>query len=274
MTKGVRMKEYFPEYYSEFRCIAGDCRHSCCKGWEIDVDEKSLLRYKDHPDIMKRIKDGSFILDSEERCPFLLSNGLCDMILKYGEDMLCDICTDHPRFRNYGTDEDGEEYVDTGLGLCCEAAAALILDRDRPFALVPARELDPVFGIMSDRNIPIERKLDILSKERMSSDERVKLFLSLERLDPAWDTMLSKVEERQVEREEPDEDVRKRLSNLVCYLLFRHGSDKLRFTAECTELIFDLWRCGYDIPECARMFSSEVEYSDINVDMLLNTFGE
>ena len=86
--------------------------------------------------------------------------------------------------------------------------------------------------------------------------------------------MLSKVEERQVEREEPDEDVRKRLSNLVCYLLFRHGSDKLRFTAECTELIFDLWRCGYDIPECARMFSSEVEYSDINVDMLLNTFGE
>ena len=29
-----------PDYFSEFSCIAGDCKDSCCLGWEIDIDEE------------------------------------------------------------------------------------------------------------------------------------------------------------------------------------------------------------------------------------------
>ena len=40
------MKEIFPSYYPEFRCIAGACRHSCCIGWEIDIDPLTADFYK------------------------------------------------------------------------------------------------------------------------------------------------------------------------------------------------------------------------------------
>ena len=36
------MRIIAPDYYREFHCIADKCRHSCCIGWEIDIDA-------DHP---------------------------------------------------------------------------------------------------------------------------------------------------------------------------------------------------------------------------------
>ena len=39
------MNIYVPEYYASFRCIASRCGHTCCAGWEIDIDGESLARY-------------------------------------------------------------------------------------------------------------------------------------------------------------------------------------------------------------------------------------
>ena len=35
------MKIRTPEYYKDFKCIAGACTDTCCAGWDVDVDEKS-----------------------------------------------------------------------------------------------------------------------------------------------------------------------------------------------------------------------------------------
>ena len=35
------MKEYIPDYYKDFQCIADKCKDSCCIGWEIMIDSKS-----------------------------------------------------------------------------------------------------------------------------------------------------------------------------------------------------------------------------------------
>ena len=32
------MKEYIPDYYKDFQCIADKCKDSCCIGWEIMID--------------------------------------------------------------------------------------------------------------------------------------------------------------------------------------------------------------------------------------------
>ena len=40
------MKIYAPNYYNAFKCIADKCNHSCCVGWEIDIDNKTLDYYK------------------------------------------------------------------------------------------------------------------------------------------------------------------------------------------------------------------------------------
>ena len=36
------MKTFAPNYYPSFRCIADKCRHSCCVGWDVYIDEETL----------------------------------------------------------------------------------------------------------------------------------------------------------------------------------------------------------------------------------------
>lgn len=128
------MKTFVPSYYEKFSCIAEKCSHTCCVGWEIDIDEASLEKYKEIPDIREKISFSDtphFELSKDEVCPFLASSGLCDMISRYGEGMLCQICRDHPRFRNFIA---GREEI--GLGLVCEEAARIILSEKEPLRFV------------------------------------------------------------------------------------------------------------------------------------------
>ena len=134
------MKIIVPEYYPQFRCKAGACRHSCCIGWEIDIDAETQERYRTETGVLgerlrKQIEtDGDtawFRLDEKERCPFLNESGLCDIILQRGEDALCQICRDHPRFRF-----DFSDRTEMGLGLCCEEAAERIVHLETPVRLI------------------------------------------------------------------------------------------------------------------------------------------
>lgn len=43
------MKLIAPDYYPQFRCIADKCRHSCCIGWEIDIDTDTREKYRRVP---------------------------------------------------------------------------------------------------------------------------------------------------------------------------------------------------------------------------------
>lgn len=126
-----------PSYYKNFRCIGSDCTDNCCIGWEIDIDENTLTYYQQVPGTFGRRlqenialpasdseENAHFIMDSTERCPFLNRCSLCDIFIHLGEEHLGQICADHPRF--YEWFSDGRE---EGLGLCCEAAAKLILQK-------------------------------------------------------------------------------------------------------------------------------------------------
>ena len=132
------MKIVYPDYYPAFSCIADRCNHSCCIGWEIDIDQDALTRFQSAEGPMgQRLKENislegepHFILGEDERCPFLNEKGLCDLILYGGEEILCQICTDHPRFRNFLPGR-----TEIGVGLCCEAAGQLILSRKQPVKL-------------------------------------------------------------------------------------------------------------------------------------------
>lgn len=129
------MKIRKPDYYDRFQCIAGACSDSCCIGWEIDVDEDKRKFYGSlDGEFGRRLRncidweEGHFILQGkEERCPFLNEENLCDLILNLGEDALCDICREHPRFYDWFDD-----LTEAGVGLCCEAAARLILESETP----------------------------------------------------------------------------------------------------------------------------------------------
>ena len=127
------MKEYIPDYYKDFQCIADRCKDSCCIGWEIMIDSKSYKKYQNvkgefHDRLMKGIDHAetpAFHLDHRDRCVFLNQKNLCDIYIELGEDALCEICTQHPRFHNeYGN------IRQTGLGMACEEAARLIFETE------------------------------------------------------------------------------------------------------------------------------------------------
>ena len=131
------MKIRQPVYFKDFCCIGSNCSDNCCIGWEIDIDKETEEYYNAVKDKLKGqkiktlgerleryISSGEplhFIMDGE-RCPFLNKDNLCDLILELGEESLCEICREHPRFYEwFGNTEE------RGLGLCCEEAARLIL---------------------------------------------------------------------------------------------------------------------------------------------------
>ena len=92
-----------PDYYKEFTCIADVCPDTCCAGWQIVIDEKSLRKYRRvkgpfrgrlHNDI--DWKEQVF-RQYHRRCAFLNEDNLCDIYSEIGKEMLCDTCRKYPR---------------------------------------------------------------------------------------------------------------------------------------------------------------------------------
>ena len=294
------MLTVYPDYYPAFRCIAGACRHSCCIGWEIDIDEESLARYQTMPGPLGERLRGHisadnpphFVLGEGERCPFLNERNLCDLILEGGEGLLCQICDDHPRFRNFLPG-----YTEIGLGLCCEGAAQLILSQTEPVQLLSEgnwEEKDPdaeallalrqqAFAIVQDRSLSIDRRMDKLlllchACEPGHPADWVDVFLELERLDENWTAMLQKLE--QEGKNAPIPDVAEvRWEQLLVYFLYRHfltawEDGDVGSKAGFAVLSVRLLRClkglfpEVELSELARMYSAEIEYSTENLDIL------
>ena len=37
------MLTVYPDYYKKFNCKKEKCRHNCCVGWEIDIDDEENI---------------------------------------------------------------------------------------------------------------------------------------------------------------------------------------------------------------------------------------
>ena len=140
------MRLFAPGYYKDFKCIGGSCEESCCIGWEIDIDPDTLKKYKSgacgrlserlEPAIVIQEGVAQFALGADKRCPMLNREGLCDIITECGEDMLCDICREHPRFYNVYSD-----FAEVGVGIACPEAARLVLSSPISDTVLCAEEL-------------------------------------------------------------------------------------------------------------------------------------
>ena len=268
------MTTYWPDYCRDFRCKADKCVHTCCAGWVIGVDPDSLERFGKDQDVACKIEDGCFVLREDGRCPFLRDDNLCEMIIRHGEDYLCDICKEHPRFYNKVNGR-----TEAGIGIVCEEACRLVINYDRDFELVAEdgskTELPDYVKAVFDTAKPLTQRLDEISGgKRAGSKLRAEIFDGMEVLDPKWTTLLKKIIDDPVSEEEADKEINsnpREYSNFAAYLLYRYNGAG-RFAAEATYLIADLAVKGCGICEVARVFSGEVEYSDINIDDALETF--
>lgn len=124
------MKITKPSYFDTFSCIAAACPDSCCKEWDVQVDEKSAEFYRSLPgslgDDLRRLlkdEDGETVMTIvDRRCPMWRTDGLCRIQAELGQEALCKTCREFPRLtHDYG------DFIERGLELSCPEAARIIL---------------------------------------------------------------------------------------------------------------------------------------------------
>ncbi len=241
------MKTFAPNYYASFHCIAGECRHSCCIGWDVYIDEETLAKYRaTGGELGARLAasicetdDGAcFRMREDGRCPFLNTCGLCDIILAEGEGYISEICTEHPRFYNFFS-----SHAEAGLGLSCEEAARIILSQEEKTRLVPIAEDDEEeYALYPEEEYILAKRaeiFEILQNESASIDERVqamlsasgasfpqksigewaKILASLEMLDPDWGETLATLEKGE---SASLPEFERAFEKLLIYFIYRH----------------------------------------------------
>ena len=285
------MKTIVPDYYREFKCTAGNCSHSCCaEGWEIDIDKSAEARYRH--EIGKRTENGektaigrklekavkfgkpSHFVPEGKICPFFNKDGLCELILYGGDKMLCQICADHPRFRNFYDD-----HIEMGVGLCCEEAARLIVTHKGP---VRYEYLEPSSEPASERIIiPEFMKCAVAVPERPDMEKICNSLLEMEILNEEWRDILRSVRDSLGKPLPGFFDIREwaeRFLRIKEYLLYRHlKSDGLLFAEISLSLIIESAKCEVlgkgemSLERFLRLvgiFSSEIEYSEEAIGFL------
>lgn len=297
----------YPQYYNEFKCIGSLCKHNCCIGWEIDIDETTYDFYKTVGgsmgqrlcDSIEHTEPPHFILSADERCPFLNTDNLCDIIITMGDNSLCDICRQHPRFHN-----ELPQRVESGLGLCCEQAACMILSEKRPFRLIGSEDIttddqiiilrDEILSVLTDRAQPLSNRLsDMLTIcDTMPTDKSIDqwcdVLLNLECMDSTWHKLIAslKAEHKNLDADAFDTYMASReceYEQFCVYLIYRHFANSpntdeckkraafVAFSHKILRLLGMMLYCTKgeftfeDQVELARMFSSEIEYSDENI---------
>ena len=310
------MKLVAPNYYEQFQCIADKCKHSCCIGWEIDVDQDTLEYYDTiegsfgkrlQENIIRDDQDAHFCLGNDERCPFLNEKGLCDIIIQLGEDALCQICDDHPRYRSFYSDRE-----EIGVGISCEAAAQLIITHNEKTQLVELYDDEEIlleeeneflalrqriWNMLQDRTTDFNTRVENvyaycgIAKDEKTPQQWAQIYRQLERLDPVWDKVLDALENAEKHSISfVDEWLQTAFEQLAVYFTYRHLADslddgrfvaRLQFALNSVKMIMWVASVHCDrygkidaeiLAEIARIYSAEIEYSTENIDALLEVF--
>ena len=284
------MRNIDAEIYRDFSCKADRCKHSCCKGWEIDIDEDTLDYYKGldtelGKEIMRNIHEGEdtfFKLTSDERCPFLKDNGLCKIIEELGDDGLCDICRLHPRFF-----ESINNYNIAGVGLSCEKTTELIYDKTSlDFIICEDEKRISFVELLKLLDISIPEACLNLSKVISDYLEEAKIeyildtFYSTEPIDDSWmnEVLLIKrfFRDYLTEPGSNNTDIKK-YEVIYQYIIFRqlelvqtYGVQKIIDYAIYSIIFIMLYaKSFHDDIEAVRRWSEQIEYNEDNVTYVI-----
>ncbi len=292
------MKLYAPQYYKKFKCIADRCEHSCCIGWEIDIDPHTLQKYQTiDGTYASAIRESiclqdtpHFRLGKHDRCPHLDEHGLCKIIINAGEDFLCDICREHPRFYNYTS------VAEVGLGISCPEAAKIVLSSSNyafyeelgeveiasdAVAFDGRAERQKLYAILQstpDYSTALETIYQTYSIDADEDADWLMRLDDLEYLNAEHKHLFANYSSKH--RPSGADEV---LERFLAYLVYRHCTeafdaddfrDRLAFCLFCERLLASLIQTESpssfeEMATLASIISEEIEYSDENTLSLM-----
>ena len=185
--KGNHMLYTIPDYYASFQCIADKCEDTCCAGWQIVIDKKTLKKYaKIKGDFRKQIfknvnwLQGTFKQDKDKRCAFLNEKNLCDLYLSQGEEGFCKTCREYPRHT-----EEFEGVREITLSISCPEVARILMNRKEPVTFLnyekegeeEFEDFDPfLYSILEDAR---KEMIVILQNRALAITDRILLILGM-----------------------------------------------------------------------------------------------
>lgn len=166
------MEEFLiPEYYTEFHCKMGDCRSSCCEGWQVTFSLEDYFKLSGEAcgkDLREKIDRGVKVSlhptadayayvqhDYTGNCPMRLSDGRCAIHAEMGEKALAEVCKLYPR----GIRK--EPSYECSCANSCEATMELMFSKDEPIKFIK-KSLDMECSVQSERTV----KFDTQGKEQ------------------------------------------------------------------------------------------------------------
>lgn len=178
------MQYTVPHYYQKFVCTASECSDTCCAGWQIAIDEKTLKKYQNAKGAFGNrlhnsvdFKKASF-RQYDGRCAFLNEENLCDIYSEADPAMLCRTCRLYPRHI-----EEYDGLREISLSLSCPEAAKIILGssekvhfitKEKEIDVPPVEEFDfllftklmdardVMFQILKEREVPLRVRMGIV----------------------------------------------------------------------------------------------------------------
>ena len=271
----------YPDFYEEFCCKADKCQHTCCAGWEIDIDAATAARYQQlagpvgeaiRQNIVEVDGTWQFRLGPGDRCPFLRGDGLCELIRRADESVLCDICANHPRFFVRLGD-----YELAGVGLSCEKSCELLLAEEKPLHFqTEAGEKLSLKEVLQRLSLPVSDE-DLCYQAGLTADDAAFVLDCLQKTEPideAWTAQLAQLRSADMELEA---DVPQAFDRIYQYILYRalehvpqYGwGTVLSYAQLNTDFIYLHYQLTGELAESTRRWSEQIEYSTENVRILM-----
>ena len=303
------MKHIYPTYYKKFKCIADKCPDSCCKDWDVVVDEESECFYNSvNTEFGEKIRsltvtdnDGDRIFVSQNgKCPFWNKDMLCDIYINLGEEHLCETCKNFPRIT-----QDYTDFVEHTLSLACPEGARLILEEENDYSefdnfiynesdklmdfLLKARA--KTSKIFKDRKLSFAQRLkealrynkdiqnsldEIFESESVSDLSYIFEFHNkLEIMSNEWKEILASAS-----KNEPDTNHDVEFERLALYYIYRYylnaiDSYNVLSTIKriaCAYIVLSRCELERDCTRLMQLYSKEVEHSYENSEMLEDEF--
>lgn len=152
------------DFFENFKCKCGACKHTCCSGWKIAVSKKEYYKLVTL-DCSKQLADrieSAFIVpeyptDEEYRkiapnylgyCPLLDENGLCMIHEELGPSALSEVCRSYPR--SYKKINNTYEATCTNS---CEKVIELLMDEDSLSFKTVENNINPNIVISLDEDV-------------------------------------------------------------------------------------------------------------------------
>ncbi|HWZ33842.1 MAG TPA: flagellin lysine-N-methylase [Bryobacteraceae bacterium] len=172
-----------PHYFDAFHCLGSDCEDTCCIGWNVHIDKRTYAKHQNCSDSQLGSSLHTLITINEKApndddyakivlngvaCPFL-SEGLCSIQVRLGEEYLSNMCATYPRVTNRVGD-----VLHRSLDLSCPEAARVLLLNPEPIEFDEAE--------LSDASVRLASVPALDTSGRRESPDRYRFFRAVRRM--------------------------------------------------------------------------------------------